>query len=98
MGQPVFIGDTASAAAWRFAGLRVVTPDPGQELTVLAAVRKEAPLVVITAEFAGKLPPKVLEEALVAVSPPLLVVTDVRGLVAVPDLEKLVRTRLGLEQ
>lgn len=94
---PVFLGDEISAAGFRLAGAQVRTPPAGEETSFLEWARREAPLVLITAELASRIPASALSRALAAVAPPVLVVPDVRARVLPPDLSALIRRQLGIE-
>jgi vacuolar-type H+-ATPase subunit F/Vma7 len=98
MTAPIFIGDELSAAGYRLGGAVVHLPAPGREAASFEWARQQAPLVVITAEVAARLPPALLSQALVAARPPVLIVPDVRGRVAPPDLAHALRRQLGMEQ
>ncbi len=97
MARVVFLGDEVSAAGFRLAGATVRTPPPGEEASFLDLARREAPLVLVTAEIAARIPASTLGRALVATAPLVLVVPDVRGRVALPDLGQRVRAQLGIE-
>lgn len=97
MSSPVFIGDEVSAAAYRLAGVRVRTPPQAEMISTLHWARAEAPLVLISAEFAAMLPERELAQALAGLSPPVLVVGDVRGHSPTPDLAARMRRQLGVE-
>jgi vacuolar-type H+-ATPase subunit F/Vma7 len=97
MAAPVFLGDEASAAGWRLAGVEVRTPPPGEEASFLEWARREAALVLLSAEHAARLPPTLLARALTAVAPLVVVVPDARGAAAPPDLARAVRRQLGME-
>jgi len=93
----VFIGDELSATGWRLAGLRVAVPEPGQESAALAAARGEARLVLISAEYAARIPDAEMGEALTASEPLMLVVPDVAGRVPPADIAAVLRAQLGME-
>jgi len=95
--EVAFIGDEVSAAGYRLAGVRSYVPARGEEAAVLAAVRAEAALVLITAQRAAQVPAAELAAALSALRPLVLVVPDVRGLAQPADLGRLVRKQLGME-
>ena len=96
MSAPVFIGDAITAAGYRLAGARVIVPGAGETAEALASARREASLVVITAELAEHVPAAQLAEATRALSPLVLVVPDARGRVAAPDVVRAVRRDLGV--
>lgn len=97
MSAPIFIGDEVSAAAYRLAGARTRTPPQAEVISALQWARSEGPLVLISAEYAAMLPERELAQALAGLSPPVLVVGDVRGRFPPPDLATRMRRQLGVE-
>jgi len=103
-----FIGDEVSAAGFRLAGVdcHVPAPDPtdpqGPSAQRLAGLFRQVladwQLVLITAEFADRLPPDVLGAALRAERPLVLVLSDVRGRRAPADLAVRLRRQLGMAE
>jgi len=98
MTAPVFLGDEVSAAGWRLGGADAHTPAAGEEQALFEWACLSASLVLVTAEVAARLPPDLLARAVAAGLPPVLVVPDVRGHVAPPDLAARVRRQLGMEE
>jgi vacuolar-type H+-ATPase subunit F/Vma7 len=98
MSAPLFIGDTATAAGFRLAGLAVETPPPEGAARALAAAQADgaAPLVVLTAEYARAIPQETLRAAIRSMAPPVAIVGDAGGRVPVPDLTAHVRAAVGL--
>lgn len=96
MAAPVFIGDEVTAAGYRLAGARIYTPAPDGVIGILHQARSEAPLILITAEYAAQVPAAILNAALAAPRPPLIIVPDVRGAVPLPDLAARIRAQLGI--
>lgn len=94
-----FIGDEVTASGFRLAGARVHVPGPSPDAVRAAfeAARAEASVVLVTAALAPLLPPALLEEALAATAPLTLVVDDLLGEAAPPDLESAMRRALGVE-
>lgn len=93
-----FLGNLQDAAGWRLAGAYTVTPASGGEAAALAALLRSATVVLISSEVAAKLPPDVLEPALTALHPLVLVVPAARGgLSAAIDPAERVRRQLGIE-
>ena len=94
----VFIGDEVSAAGWRLAGADCRTPAPAEMPALLQTLRGDGRLglLVITAEYAAKLPKPLLDEALAAQRPPCVVVPDARGRQAPRDLAAALKRQLGL--
>lgn len=97
MSRVVFIGDEVSAAGYRLAGAIAYVPAAGEESEVLDAARRDAALVLVSAECAARVPAAQMVEALSALKPLVLVVPDARGRVVPPDLGRLVRKQLGME-
>ena len=97
MSAPVFIGDEISAAAYRLAGARTRIPEADQLVSALHEACADSELVLITAEYAQRLPQDVLNQAQSGLRPLVLVVPDVRERVLLPDLETELRSQLGVE-
>ena len=96
MSEPVYIGDAVSAAGYRLAGLRVQVPDTAELLAQIEQACTDAPLVLLDADLAGQLPVAALDRLLSRVTPAVVVVPDVRGQAALPDLAKRLRQQLGV--
>lgn len=96
MGPPFYVGDEVSAAGWRLAGVRVAVPEAGAEAAVLAEARAQAPLVLVAASVAARIGDEALRAALGTVSPLTLIVPDLLGTAAVPDVAAKLRRQLGL--
>jgi vacuolar-type H+-ATPase subunit F/Vma7 len=94
---PVFIGDELSAAGFRLAGAVVRTPPAEEAAAVFEQARREAPLVVITAEFAAAIARAQLVRALAAPRPLVLVVPDVRARRLPANVAQELRRELGME-
>ena len=97
MPAPIFIGDEVSASAYRLGGARVRVTSSDRVSADLTWACREAELVLITTEFAAKLPSDELIRAQSRLRPLVLVVPDVRGRVPLPDLSQWIRAQLGLE-
>jgi vacuolar-type H+-ATPase subunit F/Vma7 len=97
MGAPIYLGDEVSAAGYRLAGARVRTPAPGEEAEALAWARAQAPLVLLSAAVAAAIDDAALRRAMAALQPLLLIVPDLHGRAAVPDLAARLRLQLGFE-
>lgn len=98
MPAPIFLGDEVSAAGFRLAGLRVRVPPPGEEASFLEAARREAELVLLSAECAARLPASLLRRALAATLPLVLVVPDLLGRAEPPDLAARLLAQLGIAE
>jgi|LNFM01.1.fsa_nt_gb vacuolar-type H+-ATPase subunit F/Vma7 len=94
-----YLGNLQDAAGWRLAGACAVTPDPGGEVQALAAMMGTASVVLMSTEVARALPPDVLEPALTALQPLVLVLPDdAGGQTTAIDPAERVRRQLGIEQ
>ena len=92
----VFVGDATSAAGFRLAGVRAIVPPTGGERAALRTARDAAPLVLVSASVAARVPPAELSAALAALTPIVAVVPDLTGAAAPPDLAARVKAQLGL--
>ncbi len=97
MSAALYLGDEVSAAGYRLAGARVRTPRAGEESAALGWARSHSPLVLVSAAVAAGITDSVLREALSAPAPLVLIVPDLQGKVALPDLATRLRAQLGLE-
>lgn len=97
MAAPVYLGDETSAAGYALAGVDARVPERGREAEALADARAAAPLVIVAADVAARLDPRVVLDAARALAPLVLVVPDLAGAVGVPDLAQAIRRDLGLE-
>jgi vacuolar-type H+-ATPase subunit F/Vma7 len=97
MNAPVFLGDEVSAAGWRLAGTDVLSPPPGAECAALDAALAQSPLVVLSAEFAARLPEETLRAALRSLAPLTVIVPDLRGTTPTPDITVRLKRQLGIE-
>lgn len=96
MSLPVYIGDEIEAAGYRLAGLEVHAPDRKQLLALIRAACEQAPLVLIGAATARDIPPAELDRLLAQVTPPVIIVPDVRRRAGLPDLATRLRGQLGV--
>lgn len=96
MTVPVYIGDAVSAAGYRLAGLRVHVPNTDAIHTEIEQVCRDAPLVLLGADIAAQLPVAELDRLLSALTPAVVVVPDVRGQAALPELANRLRQQLGV--
>lgn len=97
MGKPVFLGDEVAAAGWRLAGVDVRVPRAGGEGAALAAALAQAPLVIISAEVAARMPEPALRAALRGLAPLTMVVPDLHGTTPYPDIAARMKHQLGIE-
>ena len=96
MPAPVYIGDEASAAGYRLAGVQCAVPAAGEEGAALQAARAKAPLVLVSPAVAARIDAHALNEALAALSPLVVIVPDTQGVLPRPDLAARLRGQLGL--
>jgi vacuolar-type H+-ATPase subunit F/Vma7 len=94
--SPVFIGDRLSASGFRLAGARVESPEQGHEEDTFRRALESSELVLLTAEVASHLPKSLLDQAMVAGKPLVLVIPDVRGLHEPQDIAASLRRQLGM--
>jgi vacuolar-type H+-ATPase subunit F/Vma7 len=98
MGAAVFIGDELTAAGFRLTGIATIVSEPDAAGEALRAARKQAALVIMTADLARRVPADELEAAQIAEAPMVAVVPDVLFRTAVPDLARRLRRALGIEE
>lgn len=98
MPAPIFLGDEVSAAGYRLAGARVRVPAAGEEASFLEAARREAELVLISADCASRMPASVLRQAVAATMPLVLVVPDLLGRAEPADLAARLLAQLGIAE
>jgi vacuolar-type H+-ATPase subunit F/Vma7 len=97
MTAPVYLGDEIAAAGFRLAGVDVSVPERDSESAALAAARETAPLVLISAAVAARIPESEMRVATAALAPLVLVVPDLTMATPLPDLAARLRRQLGLE-
>jgi len=93
---PVYIGDEVEAAGYRLAGLEVRVPGREPLLALIRSACEQAPLVLIGAATARDIPPAELDRLLALVTPPVVIVPDVRRRAVLPDLATRLRGQLGV--
>lgn len=97
MPAPVYLGDELAAAGFRLAGVEAIVPERGSEATALASARETAPLVLVSAAVAARIPESVMRNATAALAPLVLVVPDLTTMTPLPDLAARLKRQLGLE-
>ena len=97
MSVPVFIGDRLTAAGFRLAGVRPLVTSPAEALDAFRTALARGSAVIITASLAAQLPGTLLEQAVLAASPPVAVIPDMTGERTAPDIARRVRRALGVE-
>jgi vacuolar-type H+-ATPase subunit F/Vma7 len=91
-----YIGDEATAAAMRLAGVHGESPPPGAERDALAAAREHAGLILVSSRVARRLPARELMHAQLALAPLTLVVPDIGDDPAQFDRAGALRAQLGV--
>jgi vacuolar-type H+-ATPase subunit F/Vma7 len=97
MALAVYLGDEIGATGYRLAGAQVRVPAPGAETAALQQACGRAALVLVAASAAARIDGAVLQRALCALAPLVLVVPDALGTTPLPDLAARLRTQLGLQ-
>ena len=98
MARVYYIGDEATAAGYRLAGAEVRVPADAELADVFRRARESgADLILLSAQYAGALPPGELDAALLADHPLVAIVPDAHGRHAPPDVAREVRLALGIE-
>ena len=97
MPAPIYLGDEVSAAGYRLAGAQVSVPERGTESASLAEACRSAPLILVSAAVAARIPDAEMRRALAALAPLTLIVPDLTGEASVPDVAARLRQQLGLE-
>jgi vacuolar-type H+-ATPase subunit F/Vma7 len=93
---PVYIGDEVSVCGYRLAGLETHVPKEKNLPAELDIIIKNATLVLLSAEVAGRLPDDQRERLLARVKPPVVIVPDVRGHAQLMDMVTRLRKQLGV--
>lgn len=94
--HPVYVGDEASAAGYRLAGIRVYTPARAALPETLRSAVGDASLIMLGAGLARALPAGELQRLQAGLSPPVVVVPDLAGEAELPDLATHLRRELGM--
>jgi vacuolar-type H+-ATPase subunit F/Vma7 len=97
MHAPVYLGDEVTAAGYRLAGVQVRMPAREASTAAFDEACARAPLVLVSASVAANIDPARMRAALAALRPLVLIVPDVLGDVARPDLAARLRGQLGME-
>lgn len=97
MDTPVYIGDELSATGYRLTGARAFVAERAVNLEELIEdAVAHSPLVLLGASAAAALPPERLHTLLRALKPRVVVVPDIGGTAAPPDLAGWLRGQLGM--
>jgi vacuolar-type H+-ATPase subunit F/Vma7 len=98
MANVLYLGDEATAAGYRLAGVETLVPDPAEVAPALQRAGADGvELILLSSRLASGLSPDELERALARVAPLLAIVPDAFGHGAPPDLAREVRSALGIE-
>lgn len=92
-----YVGDVASAAAFRLAGVRSFAPASGAEAAAVAQARDGADLLLLSTAVAEALPRAELNALLAALQPLAAIVPAPHGGLIARDPAERVRAQLGLE-
>jgi vacuolar-type H+-ATPase subunit F/Vma7 len=98
MTGPCYIGDEATAAGFRLAGVRVRAVQDGEEAAAFATAPGDARLLLVSSSVAAGVRAAALDAALAALAPLMVIVPDLRGETPPPDLAARLRRELGLEE
>jgi vacuolar-type H+-ATPase subunit F/Vma7 len=90
------IADEVTALGWRLIGARVLLPAASSAQNCWHEALRDSDLVVITAQYAAAIAPAELDAALLAATPLVLVIADLRGQQQPPDMQLEVRRALGV--
>ena len=98
MARVWYIGDEATALAYRLAGVETRVPGAGETPAVYArAVEDGADLVLLSARNAAELGAEALDAALASLQPLVELVPDWQGRDQPPDVARGIRLALGIE-
>ena len=97
MQPPFYIGDEVSAAGYRLAGVHVLVPAHDGANAAFDEACARAPVVLVSAAIAVHIDDARMRVALAALRPLVLIVPDIQGTVARPDLALRLRGQLGME-
>jgi vacuolar-type H+-ATPase subunit F/Vma7 len=97
MSAIIFIGDELTAAGFRLTGVETVVPSDEAVREALAQARARAELVLLTADCARHVPSAELNDALAAEAPIIAIIPDIRMRTPPPDLVRVLRATLGIE-
>lgn len=98
MARVWYIGDEATALAYRLAGVETRVPGAGETPAVYArAIEDGADLVLLSTRSAAELGTEVLDAALTSLQPLVELVPDWQGRDQPPDVARGIRLALGIE-
>ncbi len=91
-----YIGDEVSAAGYRLCGVNVHIADRHNASSLIKQACRRASLVLVGSSTAHYLRSTELDALMANVNPPVLIVPDVRGRQAVPDIATRIHKQLGM--
>jgi len=91
-----YIGDEVSAAGYRLCGVDTHVADRHSASSLVKQACERASLVLIGSSTAQYLRSTELNALMANTVPPVLIVPDVRGRHAVPDIANLIHRQLGM--
>ena len=92
----IFIGDEASAAGYRLAGLATIVAEKKHETSAFVEALENATLVLVCSTVAARIDPARLHCAFAAMSPLVAVVPAMDASVPFPDIAIQLRAEIGL--
>lgn len=93
---PIYIGDEASAAGFRLAGLLTFSPSDEQLPGAFRRALRETDLLLIEVNYARRLPEQEVREAVEALAPLVLIVPDLLSRTPMRDLDQRLYGELGI--
>ena len=91
-----YIGDEVSAAGYRLCGIQTHIADDSNALSLIRKACERASLVLVGSSALQYIHSTDVDELLASIQPPVLIVPDVSGMHAVPDIASRVNKQLGL--
>ena len=92
----IYIGDEASAAGYRLAGVATFVPDAGSETRAFAQALNEAALVLVSSAVAARIDAARMSLAASAMTPLVAIVPALDPAVPFPDIGAQLRAEIGL--
>ena len=93
----VFIGDELTAAGFRLTGIEVAPHSPDAVRGAFAQARKQARIVLLTADYARYIPADELDDALLTEEPIIAIIPDILNQSQPPSAVGRLRSVLGIE-
>jgi vacuolar-type H+-ATPase subunit F/Vma7 len=92
----IYIGDEASAAGYRLAGLATIVAEAGSEARAFAQAVNEAALVLVSSAVAARIDVARINLAASAMTPLVAIVPALDSEAAFPDIGAQLRAEIGL--